>query len=198
LPSFAPTSKRERDDEDERKKAFAGRRALIDKVKTLDIRTEDAMAEGNRLLVDMRDLNVPILGPQLATTRGVVERWYDGRRPKTKTHLYEADGPLLGWFRNVYSSTVIIVEDLASALAVSLHTRCTGVALCGTSLSSEGANELRGRGYNARTLICLDRDATERAADLRQKWAAVIGGTVRVVPLRKDIKDMRPADIKFW
>lgn len=48
-PDVAPTTKVERDIEDERRKAFAGRRALIDKVarkaKTLDIRTEDSMAD---------------------------------------------------------------------------------------------------------------------------------------------------------
>jgi NitT/TauT family transport system substrate-binding protein len=35
---------------------------------------ERAVAEGYRVLLDMRDLNVPILGPQVATTRGMVER----------------------------------------------------------------------------------------------------------------------------
>jgi ABC-type nitrate/sulfonate/bicarbonate transport system substrate-binding protein len=32
------------------------------------------MAEGGRLLVDMRELDIPILGPQVATSRGLVER----------------------------------------------------------------------------------------------------------------------------
>jgi hypothetical protein len=48
-PDVAPTTKFEKDVEAERKSAYAGRRALIDKigkkVKTLDIRTEDAMAD---------------------------------------------------------------------------------------------------------------------------------------------------------
>jgi hypothetical protein len=48
-PDAAPATRLEKDIEDERKKAFAERRALIDKVgkkvKTLDIRTEDAMAD---------------------------------------------------------------------------------------------------------------------------------------------------------
>ncbi|HLH23430.1 MAG TPA: ABC transporter substrate-binding protein [Chloroflexota bacterium] len=35
---------------------------------------EYTLAEGGRLLLDMRGLNVPILGPQIATTRGLVER----------------------------------------------------------------------------------------------------------------------------
>jgi NitT/TauT family transport system substrate-binding protein len=35
---------------------------------------ERVVAEGYRVLLDMRELNVPILGPQLATTRGTLER----------------------------------------------------------------------------------------------------------------------------
>jgi hypothetical protein len=48
-PDAAPATKLEKDLEDERRKDFAGRRAVIDKVarkvKTLDIRTEDAMTD---------------------------------------------------------------------------------------------------------------------------------------------------------
>ncbi|CAN5421309.1 hypothetical protein BH10PSE6_BH10PSE6_05270 [soil metagenome] len=48
-PDAAPTTRLEKDTEDERQKDFTGRRVLIDKVakkvKTLDIRTEDAMAD---------------------------------------------------------------------------------------------------------------------------------------------------------
>ncbi|HZS01977.1 MAG TPA: ABC transporter substrate-binding protein [Chloroflexota bacterium] len=46
---------------------------VVDAIATSSPQAEYALAEGNRLLLDMRDLNVPILGPQLATTRTVVE-----------------------------------------------------------------------------------------------------------------------------
>jgi NitT/TauT family transport system substrate-binding protein len=46
----------------------------VQAIATSSPQAEYALAEGNRLLLDMRDLNVPILGPQLATTRGLVER----------------------------------------------------------------------------------------------------------------------------
>ena len=47
---------------------------VVDAIATSSPQAEYALAEGNRLLLDMRDLDVPILGPQLATTRGLVER----------------------------------------------------------------------------------------------------------------------------
>jgi ABC-type nitrate/sulfonate/bicarbonate transport system substrate-binding protein len=47
---------------------------VVEAIATSSPQAEYALSEGNRLLLDMRDLNVPILGPQLATTRGLVER----------------------------------------------------------------------------------------------------------------------------
>ena len=47
---------------------------VVQGVATSSPQVELAMAEGGRLLLDMRELNVPILGPQIATTRGLVER----------------------------------------------------------------------------------------------------------------------------
>lgn len=47
---------------------------VVQGLATSSPQAEQAMAEGGRLLVDMRELNIPILGPQIATSRGLVER----------------------------------------------------------------------------------------------------------------------------
>ncbi|HEY7065439.1 MAG TPA: ABC transporter substrate-binding protein [Chloroflexota bacterium] len=47
---------------------------VVDAIATSSPQAEYALAEGGHVLLDMRELNVPILGPQLATTRGLMER----------------------------------------------------------------------------------------------------------------------------
>jgi ABC-type nitrate/sulfonate/bicarbonate transport system substrate-binding protein len=60
---------------------------VVQAIATSSPQAEQAMAEGNRLLLDMRDLDVPILGPQLATTRGVIERDPDLLRNVLMTYV---------------------------------------------------------------------------------------------------------------
>lgn len=135
--------------------------------------------------------------------RGVIQRWYDGRTPKTKTHAYVADGPMIGWLFGSDRSTarrrsLVVVEDVPSALAVYYWLDPYAVvALSGTSLSAEAAREMRACNPD-QTLLCLDADATETAQAMRRAWGGVIGGDVRVVPLTQDLKDMAPGQLQQW
>jgi NitT/TauT family transport system substrate-binding protein len=47
---------------------------VVQGLTTSSPQAEQAIAEGGRLLLDMRDFDIPILGPQVATSRGLVER----------------------------------------------------------------------------------------------------------------------------
>jgi NitT/TauT family transport system substrate-binding protein len=60
---------------------------VVQAIATSSPQAEQALAEGNRLLLDMRDLDVPILGPQLATTRAVIDRDPDFLRSTLMTYV---------------------------------------------------------------------------------------------------------------
>lgn len=60
---------------------------VVQGIATSSPQAEQALADGNRLLLDMRDLDVPILGPQLATTRAIIERDPDLLRNVLMTYV---------------------------------------------------------------------------------------------------------------
>lgn len=78
---------------------------------------------------------------------------------------------------------LIVVEDVVSALKVSEYTGAA--SLMGTSLTVEKVQELTGR--NAEVILALDRDATEKARCMIQRYAFLMPG-IRMLPLQKDMK----------
>lgn len=70
---------------------------VVQGIATSSPQADYALAEGGRLLIDMRDLNVPILGPQVATTRGLLEREPDFLRHVLQAYVdglqYARDHP---------------------------------------------------------------------------------------------------------
>jgi hypothetical protein len=132
----------------------------------------------------------PILDPR-GFERGVVLRRYDGRAPKSLTRQHTA-GPTLSWYTRGDFSRVIVVEDQVSALKMARW--CTSVALLGTALSHEGAQEIASMRAGHVT-IALDNDAINTAYKLKD-WFGLLFSSTDVLQLKKDVKDMTSFEIQ--
>ena len=89
-----------------------------------------------------------------------------------------------------HSDTAVIVEDCASACAVSFL--YTGVALLGTTLKEEYAYYISQR--FKKVIVALDRDATNKAFDLSKGLRYLIDTEVKV--LEEDLKYLDSTKIK--
>ena len=88
------------------------------------------------------------------------------------------------------SDTAVVVEDCASACAVSgIY---TGVALLGTKLKEEYALYLS-KNFK-KVIVALDRDATKKAFDLSKGLRYLIDTEVKI--LDEDLKYLNATEIK--
>lgn len=91
----------------------------------------------------------------------------------TKWHKYENTGePFIAG----YGDTLYIVEDAASACAISHYG--TAMALLGTNLSERAIDIAKG--YN-KCVVCLDKDASRKALSLTMRLKQFTDTTMRVL-----------------
>lgn len=139
-----------------------------------------------------------IFGPRRLKRGGSVRKYkelYVGRReytsiPKNMIHYNGTDNLALSWYfhlcsRRKASDTLIIVEDIPSALRLTPYT--DAVALLGTAFSPEKQREVRRMGYD-RIILALDEDATAKAIKIKQECSLYLP-SLEVLPLVRDIKD---------
>tara|TARA_A100000164_G_scaffold161667_1_gene143332 strand:+ start:181 stop:960 length:780 start_codon:yes stop_codon:yes gene_type:complete len=88
------------------------------------------------------------------------------------------------------SSTAVLVEDAASACAVSATEQLTGVALLGTNLSNQQRLELMG--YK-KLVIALDKDASRKALKLHEALRGAID--TKLIFLQRDFKYLKANEI---
>jgi len=117
----------------------------------------------------------------------------DGRTPKTLTWLYQ-DAPVLSWWGTPYNESVIIVEDIPSAMRLALK-NYRAVALNGTHLNDEAVEELDRNATNV--LWALDPDASYKAAQWLVRTRMYFDKSA-VLLIDKDIKDMTNEEIDRW
>lgn len=116
-------------------------------------------------------------------------RYYNGSKPKAVIYPENAYQPLQAWYRSamVTDGRVCIVEDQLSAIKAARYCEWA-VALMGTSISTDGAVQIA-RVRPTEVLVALDYDATD-SAFRQQRLYSLVWPRSRVLPLRKDIKDM--------
>lgn len=129
------------------------------------------------------------------THRGWVLRDMTGRSQyKALTYLENKTTPL-SWYIFPMAPHVgtIIVEDIPSAVRASKWIT-KSVALLGTGCGPDRALEIAS---NARRpiLVALDQDATGIACNIVEKHNLLWGEQTKVVPLKKDLKDMEEEDL---
>lgn len=87
--------------------------------------------------------------------------------------------------------TCVLVEDCLSACSLSRCERYTGISLNGTNITPDIEYCLTK--YN-RIGIALDKDATRKSIKLN-KYLRFLGYDSYIIPLQKDIKDMKELEI---
>jgi len=123
--------------------------------------------------------------------RGWVLRDITGQaRTKALTYIDEGQEGL-SWYKTTPNAPTIVVEDIPSAVKASKYVNA--VALLGTGIGLDRAIEIAANSTSV--IMALDNDAIS----LSFKWArkySLLWGDVSVLPLHKDIKDMKENDIK--
>ena len=130
----------------------------------------------------------PIFSPN-GRIRGEQFRSYSGDEPKAFTSVELVENAI-SWYKfRKYSRTLVIVEDIPSAVRIAETERVDSLALLGTTLNHERIAEIRGEEYT-RVWVALDRDATAKAIGYKRQFDAYLKGLM-IKPLDdEDVKDM--------
>ncbi|MDJ0764819.1 MAG: hypothetical protein QNJ97_17695 [Myxococcota bacterium] len=125
----------------------------------------------------------PIYSP-MGRRRGWVLRSYLGREPKAKTRM-DVEEPHLSWYTGGRSSSVLVVEDIPSAVRAARYV--DAVAINGTGCGPDYINEIAAHKRNV--IWALDNDATGQAIELDRRWGLLFDSS-RVLMLDEDFKNM--------
>lgn len=126
-------------------------------------------------------LCLPVCGYQ-GEQLGVSLRSLTSGIPKSLTHTEKG---VMAWYPNHTAAGVIVVEDQLSAIRASDY--LTSVALLGTNLNDERAEEIKATGLSP-VYIALDADAW----NLTVRYCIKYRGLLKPLPIKltKDIKNM--------
>jgi len=145
-------------------------------------------------------LVMPVLST-VGSNRGIVTKAFDSGEVPKSLNYKEMDDNWMAWYlrpevaiqnEEGKYSTVILVEDMVSALKASRF--YPTAALLGTFINPSMLLEILGQSDNV--VICLDKDATQKAYDYAEQFACY--GNFRTVPLSKDVKDMNKEELTEW
>lgn len=162
-----------------------------------EIRRDEATRAGWRVEIDSGNLVCPVRSP-LGVARGVEVRRSKAQVPiisSTKTKSYRVlDEPWMGWYREISTGPIVIVEDAISALKVSRHFQV--VCLHGSHISLEMLMEiLEIAGIKEDLVLALDRDAIPKAIKFIVEWR-FLAPNFRAALLSKDLKYSSDNEIK--
>lgn len=113
--------------------------------------------------------------------------------PKGMTYMDEKGTSKLAWFVNKeHNDTLILVEDLVSAMKVAKYRTCG--ALLGASLTQASVQEIRESGVT-KVVVWLDPDAKSSGLDILTKHGLSLPN-VMAISTDEDPKDTSDDDIK--
>jgi len=125
------------------------------------------------------------------THRGWVLRALTPARTKVLNYM-NSNEESLSWYKTSPYASTVLVEDIPSALRASKYVN--SVALLGTGVGFSRATEIA-ENTSQTVIVALDQDAI----DLSFKWAKkykLMWGDVKVLPLKKDMKNMTEQDLR--
>lgn len=108
-----------------------------------------------------------------------------GQRTKALTYINENEEGM-SWYKTTPHAPTVVVEDIPSAVRSAAH--LNSVALLGTGIGASRAAEI-GTHATRPIIMALDQDATAESFKWARKWG-LLWGDVKVLPLKKDLKDM--------
>lgn len=131
------------------------------------------------------DLVMPVMSP-VRLTRGHMTRTFD--ETKRVSSYKETSQPWIDWWYSpMPSKAIVIVEDQLSACRLA-GLDYTAVALLGTNMSTEDAQEISATAQQRPVYLALDRDAFQKSLTLARRHAHIL--PMRPVCLDKDIKNI--------
>ena len=135
-----------------------------------------------RIALPVRDWDGELLGAVL--------RSENGAQPKAKSHTEE---DAVACFRNYNSDSLIVVEDIYSALRCSDY--MNAAAILGTHLNDERVSQLRAIKPNV-VYLALDADAFDKTIKYVKQFRSVL----RMVPVKidKDLKNFNPEELEAF
>ena len=111
-------------------------------------------------------------------------------RAKALTYIEKGEG--LSWYKTSPHAPTALVEDIPSSVRASIY--MNAVALLGTGIGMARAQEISEFAPRP-ILLCLDQDATDQSFKWARKWS-LLWGDVKVLPLKKDLKDLQEEELK--
>ena len=91
-------------------------------------------------------------------------------------------------------TTLVLVEDIMSAMRVETDMPCISWALLGTNMTSDNLIHLESS-HVSEVVICLDQDATNKSIVIQQQIQDIVSVPVRIEMLHRDIKSMTDSEI---
>lgn len=125
--------------------------------------------------------------------RGWVLRDITGNASTKALTYIDQDEEGLSWYKTTPYAATVVVEDIPSAVRASTC-GVNAVALLGTGVGVDRAIEIAENARNG-IIMALDNDAI----DLSFRWAkkyTLLWGSVSVLPLSKDMKDMDQEELQ--
>lgn len=127
---------------------------------------------------------------------GYVDRSYKGRIPKSYCHV-ESDKPKLSFYYPLHgvTDTIVLTEDIISAIACVNNSINTCAALLGAHLSKNSALHLRELGYTKLVLFLDPDEAGKRAAiKIRSSYSSLFK-EISILRGKADPKDMKKLEL---
>lgn len=139
---------------------------------------------GGRVAMSIRSPKYVHRGWSLRDIHGV-------SRIKALTYIDEGEEGI-SWYKTSPFAPTVLVEDIPSSVRASQY--MNAVALLGTGIGLARAQEISDFAPRP-IIIALDQDATTLSFRWANKWA-LLWGDVKVLPLKKDMKDMKENELK--
>lgn len=149
--------------------------------------------DGNRLFVPIKNShgwNIAKATKKMPILRGAMGTPDDG--PKWVIYP-ETDGPLLHYAQIPKGKTVVLVEDVISATVLMELYGIEAIALLGTEMTAEQAQDIRSNYENV--IIMLDPDASHKSFKIFRHFSLLFR-SARIILPPEDPKDMSPDKIK--
>lgn len=165
-------------------------------INRFSIEHQDITIFGIRYAPDVERFVLPIFN-LWGYERGMdLHRW-QGTHKKSIVYAHDPCGAMSSWHgRNwTIKHTVVVVEDIMSAIRCSRLANTTGLALLGTGLGPDKLQEIMDA-EPFQVIVALDADATKAAYDM--VWDnKLLFRRIRNVTLKRDLKDARDDD-EVW
>jgi hypothetical protein len=148
---------------------------------------------GCKMNEDKDTLIMPLRGPS-GLPFGISTKTF-GSSAKKSMHYIEKEQPMIHFptASTVHTNTIILVEDIISAIKIEEVTRYPTAALLGTTLDEEKIKGILKRGHR-NVVLWLDLDARAKSIETKRKYSLFFDSFCNIIT-PEDPKDTKVSDI---